>query len=318
MLGEALKRIRLTEKFYQSYGKDIKSIELSLIIIIVVFYEIVNHFFPPPSFVFYSCITILIIAGFTHGLFYQELGNRELYPESLLFLDKFHRYFVAFLITIFFSLFFISLSVAVYFPTWIKINSDFSLYIEYLLNIILPLLIASAIFVIGSLSRFKKARISVKLALIKATNIKHIQDESEKKRTTGCLVGLFNEGLNAYNDYLNHAMLHVCIKDLEEYNKAICFEFLAGKDEEQIAITNQILLFLNSLHKVEHKEDLRDSLTALKNIRTGKDEDEYPISELMPMITVVKPIDAFKSAAQSPYFIASLAIIAIIVQIVAH
>ncbi len=315
MFSKAFKRIKLSERFYHSYGQHIRLIELSLIIIILTIFEII-YYLAPSSLTIYIWTIILATAVLIHSRIYISLSKKELYPGNLIFIDKYRTYFVAFLMFIFTLLFATSILLLAYYPQWIKNNGGLYSLIDYSLNLTLPLLLISVFLLIGSLSKYRKARIYIKLALIKAINVRQVQDELERKKIIKSFSNLFDTGLDAYNDYLNQVMVvHVSIEGLKEYSKIACCEFLAGKDDELIVVRNQIELFLKSLRVAQRKEDLRDALTALKNIKTGRDDKEYPISELSSMITVVTPIDTLKAVARSPYFAASLAIIAILLQV---
>ncbi len=316
MLREAFRRIKPSERFYQSYGQHIRLIELSIIIMLLTIFEIIIHFLTPVSLGVYIWATILAVVVLTHALIFRSLGRKELYQESLIFLDKYRIYFVAFLMSIFVLLFAASLSLSVYFPQWVKNNGEFFSLADYSLNITIALLFIMIFLLFGSLTRFRKARIYIKLALVKAINLTHTQDDLERKKIIKSLTSLFDTGLKAYNDYLNRSMLvPVSLEGLNEYSKILCCEFLAGKDEGLVVVTDQIQLFLKSLGRVQRKEDLRDALTALKNIKTGRGEKEYPMSELSLMITVVTPTDTLKSVARSPYFAVSLVVIAILLQL---
>jgi hypothetical protein len=88
MLREAFKRIKLSERFYQSYGQHIRLIELSLIIIILTIFEIITHFLTPSSLAIYIWGIILAVAVLIQGGIYISLGKKELYPENLIFIDK--------------------------------------------------------------------------------------------------------------------------------------------------------------------------------------------------------------------------------------
>lgn len=295
-----LKEDSKKKRFYEVYGKHVLLIEIALILISL--FTFVVMVFPVPAIVaFGAWLIVTFVISPIHLRIYSRIVRMELYPYEILRLERVRSRFNKTLVYFFFLLLILSFLTSL-FSTEIppETYDIFGEIVGYVFFVIFPMLMVTFVITFGSINHHRKARLSFKTVLHAMEALREEKRKDEKMKLIKKYVKWFRDGLHAYNSYLYENIACLEIVDIEQYHRNIHNAALMGNESEIDETIEQIESTLNSLGK-EGEDDLRHFLIALKNIKNGKAEKEYPLYELNEMTTIMSFSERVKETLKSPY-----------------
>ena len=290
------------KKFYEAYSKHILLIEITLISTLTFTYACTRA---PVSILAFGVLFIATpVSIYIHLRIFNRIVKRELYPYEILRLARFRFYS---LIMVWFSLL-LSMILFVLLDLFKTENLREilvivqTLLVDYIFIVNFPMFFITFLLFMGSITEHKKATFSFKIVIDAMELLRKEKKTYEEMKLIDKYVKCFREGLRSYNSYLyesNPACLGIV--DVDQYHRSVCSVALMGKGAEIDNTIEQIKSALNCMGEREREDDLRHFLIALKNVKSGKAEKEYPFSELNEMIRAFPFSERLKERLKSPY-----------------
>jgi hypothetical protein len=263
-----------------------------------------------PSYIaFFLCVAV-------HSFIFLEVADLEFYPYKTLRLNSLNK--LLYKVLLCFSLLtFAVLSLLGHFlPIEFFYENLFIMILQHVAVITVKMLFALYPFQLISLADLRVCRLSLRTVLVGLRLI----DREDKKVDRASLVSKYLKwfivGLNSYNRYLyKRRPKHMGIVGINDHYRNVHCVGLIGNLAERAIIARQVRCTLDSIKGNFRRGDLRQLLIALKNIENIEDEDSYPISELSRMVRLLSFSEKAKERLGSPWFIAIVSGITIILGI---
>jgi hypothetical protein len=304
--------------YYNWYGRHLLKIEAFVISGLTGSFVLMAYFSPLLNAVWQLSLAwslVFLVFVIVHTTTFSKLVRLEAYPYEVLLIKHIRGRLLKVDVALIF--FFISL---VYLSTFSSaaVNSFISPVIVFSLSFIAGFsFVVYFVVLLGGISSFQETRLSLKVVLIGLKKIHKTKSAKTKKAHidyVGALIKKhmkwFENALSSYNKTLyKTSPSRLELVDLEQYYLSVFTVAIFGKNEEMQLLVAQTEKLLSCLgKKVPYVNlwyvDLRELLTALKNIRSLETNEGYSIRELQDMVRVTSYSDRFKRFLSSQYILA--------------
>lgn len=310
-------KVSWKEKFYDTYGKHVRLIEITIIVLFTLSFLLIVYYPIGAPYTLQAWTIGVSVITPAHAIIFFKIAKIESYPYEILWLDKFRSTLSRATISIFFIWITCQYIIFTFFPAIYQSLDFINKLMGFVLFTVVALLPMIFFLSIASITDLKKARLSIKTVLHGLQLINKEEDKLKKAEIFGKHISWFRSGLKSFNSFVFHGKYaHIEIMSIDEYANNVGCAALIGNQTEKDTITEQVQSAFNSIPEKDKPGDLRNFLIALKNIKTGKNQKDYEAHELSEMVRVVSRYDKAREHLTSPYLVAFLSIIAILLQII--